>query len=117
CHAIKHASPKFGARTVHDRRFAKARGRERKNDARRQPHLLSGLEGNQIGAASSGTNQCNRLRAAQLVCNLPSDAADLIEGKPWFRRWFRIDPPAAHSDDCATVLSGRRGHLVTLSIA
>jgi hypothetical protein len=78
---------------------------------------LSGLEGDQIGAAGSGTNQCNRLRAAQLLGNLPSDAADLIEGKPWCRRWFRIDPPAAQSDDCATVLSGRQGHLVTLSMA
>jgi hypothetical protein len=78
---------------------------------------LSGLEGDQIGAASSGTNQRNRLCAAQLVGNLLSDAVDLIKGKPWCRRWFWIDPPPAQSDDCATVLSGRPGHLVTLSMA
>jgi hypothetical protein len=78
---------------------------------------LSGLEGDQIGAASSGTNQRNRPRAAQPVGNLHADAVDLIKGKPCSRRWFRINPPAAQSDDCATVLSRRQSHLVTLSIA
>src|SRR5262249_23818770 len=79
-----------------------------------QPHLLSGLQRDQIGAASSGANQRNRPRAAQPVRNLHTDAVDLSKGKPWCRCWFRINPPAAQSDDCATVLSGRQGHRVTL---
>src|SRR5215475_8832839 len=105
CGPIKHGSPKLGARTIHDGSFAKTSGRKRKNDARAEPHFLGGLESNQIGSTSGGANQSDRMAATQLVGNLHPDPVDLIKGKPRCQCWFGVNPPAAESDDCATMLN------------
>src|SRR5262245_44031443 len=109
CHAVKYAFPKLWARTIDHRSLAKAGDRKRKNDARAQPHLLGGLESNQIGSTRGGANQRDRIDAAQPIGNLHRDPVDLIKGKPRFQCWFGVNPSTTQSDDCAKMLSGSHG--------